>query len=109
MSGIASMSSRNTSLLGSELYHAHRDAINRRTDRMFALLMAIQWVFGIVAALVISPRTWAGAASQIHPHVWTAIFLGGVIAAPPILLALYKPGHSLTRYVISIAQMLFSA
>ena len=37
------------------LFHDQRDRIAKSTDRMFALLMAIQWVAGIVAALVVSP------------------------------------------------------
>src|SRR5205814_10316677 len=74
-----------------------------------AFLMGVQWVFGIVAALIISPRTWAGMGSQVHPHVWAAVILGGILSTPPILLAVFLPGRALTRYVISIAQMLWSA
>lgn len=95
--------------LASELYDAHRQAIYRRTDRMFAVLMAVQWVFGIIAAAIISPLTWVGTNSQVHPHLWSAIFVGGIISAPPILLALFKPGQTITRYTISVAQMLTSA
>ena len=50
-----------------KLYQAHRQGVYRRTDRMFALLMAMQWLFGIAAAVFVSPRTWAGTASQVHP------------------------------------------
>src|SRR4051812_31030734 len=94
--------------LASELYRAHKRSIWRRTDRLFAVLMAIQWVFGIVAAAWISPRTWAGASSSVHPHVWAAAVLGGLISALPIALAIAMPGHAVTRYVISTAQMLWS-
>ncbi|HEY7118296.1 MAG TPA: response regulator [Tepidisphaeraceae bacterium] len=92
-----------------QLFDAHRRSIYRRTDRVFAFLMAVQWVFGIVAAVFISPRTWAGNTSHVHPHVWAAVFLGGTISALPIFLALVKPGHAITRYVISVTQMLWSA
>ena len=57
----------------------------------------------------ISPRTWAGTASAIHPHVLAAIFLGGLISIPPALLAILRPGRSSTRYTISAAQALTSA
>ena len=40
---------------------------------------------------------------------WAAVFLGGAISSFPILLALLKPGRAPTRYVISVAQMLWSA
>jgi signal transduction histidine kinase/CheY-like chemotaxis protein/HPt (histidine-containing phosphotransfer) domain-containing protein len=91
------------------LYKAHRQSVYRRTDRVFALLMVVQWVFGIIAAVFISPRTWAGTSSHIHPHVWAAVLLGGAISLFPIILAILKPGCALTRYVISISQMLWSA
>ncbi|MGC4006785.1 MAG: hypothetical protein QM811_28125 [Pirellulales bacterium] len=45
------------------------------TDRVFALLMCIQWVAGVATALTISPRTWIGDAAQVHLHVWAAVFL----------------------------------
>jgi signal transduction histidine kinase/DNA-binding response OmpR family regulator len=98
-----------TASRATELYNTHRQAIYRRTDRVFALLMVAQWLFGIIAALIISPRTWVGASSHLHPHVWAAVFLGGGISALPIFLAVVKPGHAITRYTISVTQMLWSA
>jgi two-component system cell cycle sensor histidine kinase/response regulator CckA len=91
------------------LFAEHQQKIYRDTDRLFAVLMTVQWVAGIVAALWISPRTWIGTVSQTHQHVWAAIFLGGMISLPPVLLALYKPGQSLTRYSIATGQILMSA
>ncbi len=98
-----------TAARATQLYDLHRLAIYRRTDRVFAILMGLQWVFGIVAAIFISPQTWAGTESHIHPHVWAAVILGGAISALPITLAMVKPGHAVTRYVISVTQMLWSA
>ena len=95
--------------LADRLYQAHRQNIYSRTDRVFAILMGAQWVFGIIAAVVISPRTWTGTTSHLHPHVWAAIFLGGSLSSLPIFLAVVKPGHVVTRYVISVSQMLWSA
>jgi diguanylate cyclase (GGDEF)-like protein len=91
------------------LFTEHWRAICERTDRMFACLMAIQWLAGIAAALWISPRTWAGPYNQIHIHVWAAVFLGGTISLFPIVLALLRPGETSTRYVIATAQMLMSS
>jgi signal transduction histidine kinase/DNA-binding response OmpR family regulator len=79
------------------------------TDRMFAGLLAFQFIAGIVAALVISPRAWSGAMSTTHPHVWAAFGLGGTIAVFPIALTFWRPGMASTRYAIAIAQMLQSA
>jgi signal transduction histidine kinase len=83
--------------------------VHCRTDRMFARLMVFQWVAGILAALIISPQTWIGAASQVHVHVWAAIFLGGVISGFPVFLVFSRPGHVMTRHTIAVAQMLTSA
>jgi two-component system sensor histidine kinase/response regulator len=91
------------------LWHESQQRLYRHTDRIFAGLMAFQWVAGIVAALVISPRAWAGQASTIHLHVWAALLLGGLITAFPVLLALFRPGHTSTRYAIAVGQMLMSA
>src|SRR3954467_6640871 len=92
-----------------DLFAQHRRSIFKRTDRMFAALMAVQWLAGIAAALWISPKTWAGSYSQTHIHVWAAVFLGGVISLFPISLALLRPGENSTRYVIATSQMLMSS
>ena len=91
-----------------EVFQQHRQQVFKRTDRWFARLMLFQWLAGIVIAVVVSPRTWAGQSSSIHLHVWAAIFLGGAIASFPIVLALTQPGKAVTRFTVAIAQMLFS-
>jgi methyl-accepting chemotaxis protein len=63
------------------LFQGHLHAAAVRVDRMFAALMAVQWVAGIVAALLVTPRTWAGPRSAAHPHVLDAVVLGAAIAA----------------------------
>jgi len=79
------------------------------TDRLFAKLMVMQWLGGIVIAVWISPMAWSG--STILPlwHVWAAICLGGAISAAPVLLAWRQPGRIVTRHVIAVAQILTSA
>jgi signal transduction histidine kinase len=91
------------------LFDEHKNKIYRETDRLFVGLMLFQWLAGILIALVVSPLTWLGSNHQIHIHVWAAVFLGGGIALFPILLGIFIPGHFLTRNVIAVAQMLFSA
>ncbi|PQO47844.1 ATP-binding protein [Blastopirellula marina] len=92
-----------------ELLEEHRDAIYRRTDRMFAWLMLSQWIAGLFIALWISPRTWAGLNSYTHPHVWAALVLGGLICSLPVLLAWQLPGKPITRQTIAVGQALASA
>src|SRR5882757_4615789 len=92
-----------------ELFNEHQTDICKRTDHMFAVLMTLQWIGGIVAASWISPRAWIGTTSQVHMHVWAALFLGGAISSLPILLAITRPGRASTRYTIGVAQMLMGA
>jgi two-component system, sensor histidine kinase and response regulator len=91
------------------LFHESRNKNYQRIDRLFAGLMCFQWVAGIIAALVISPRAWAGGVNHVHIHVWAAIFLGGIITVFPVSLAILRPGQVLTRHTIAVAQMLMSA
>ncbi len=90
------------------LFQEHRDRIFRRTDRLFAFLLGLEWLGGIAVALLVSPRAWAGSFSQVHVHVWAALALGGLIGVFPIVLALNRPGTILTRHTIAVAQMLFA-
>src|SRR5215210_4761840 len=92
-----------------EIFNEHQQKICQSTDRMFALLMAVQWLAGIAAAYWITPRTWAGTTSQTHLHVWAALFLGGAISSLPIALALTRPGRTSTRHTVAVGQMLMGA
>jgi PAS domain S-box-containing protein len=89
-------------------FRDHHDRIVRRTDRLFAGLLAAEWVGGIIVALVISPLAWEGRSGPAYNHLWTAVLLGGAIAALPITLALTRPAGHLTRHAIAIGQMLFA-
>jgi signal transduction histidine kinase len=76
---------------------------------VFAQLMTVQWSAGILFALWVSPRAWAGTASSINIHVYAAVFLGGAITFFPVLLVFLKPGAVITRQTIGVAQMLMGA
>jgi two-component system, sensor histidine kinase and response regulator len=92
-----------------EIFDGLQQRVFIQTDRLFAVLMAAQWLFGVGIAYWVSPRTWAGTTSQPHIHIWAAVFLGGAIAGFPIAMALMRPGRRLTRYSIAVGQMLTSA
>jgi signal transduction histidine kinase len=92
-----------------DLFAQHQRDIHKRTDRMFAGLMAFQWIAGIVFALWVSPLAWYGTVSRTHVHVWAAIFLGGAICLFPAILGLLRPGETSTRYTIGVAQMMMGA
>jgi hypothetical protein len=92
-----------------ELFAEQRQRVFVRVDRMFMGLMAGQWIFGILVAFFFSPYAWEGKERTVHPHVWIAIFLGGALSLFPILLAWKRPGWIVTRHVIAVSQMLWSA
>jgi len=81
----------------------------RRTDRLFVWLFLFQWLAGIVVSIWLSPLTWEGDSSAVHPHVWAAVILGGLIAALPVHYGLTRPGEKITRHVIAVAQALAGA
>jgi signal transduction histidine kinase/ActR/RegA family two-component response regulator len=87
----------------------HQDRIYTQTSHLFAILMLVQWAAGVAAAVWLSPRTWAGAESRVHLHVWLAIFLGGAITSLPVFLALTRPAQVVTRHAVAVGQMLMSA
>ena len=91
------------------LFQEHQRKIIHQTSHLFAYLMIAQWVGGIVAALVITPHTWAGTTSTVHLHVWAALVLGATISSLPVFLAFTRPCHTSTRHVVAVAQMLTSA
>ncbi len=91
-------------LLESSLRH-----LTIRVDRSFAVLMPIQWIAGIAAALWLTPLTWSGIESQWHPHLFAALLLGGLVTAYPVYLSLRFPGATLTRHAIAFGQMCMGA
>jgi signal transduction histidine kinase/ActR/RegA family two-component response regulator len=92
-----------------ELFEQQRQEAFRNTDKLFGRLMLFQWAAGILIAICVSPRTWTGQSSQIHAHVWAAVFLGGAISIFPIWLTHAWPGRVFTRHTVAVAQMLMSA
>ena len=92
-----------------QLAHEADLEVYRRTDRMFAGLLAFQWIAGIAVAKWLSPLTWNGSESRPHVHLWAASVLGGLIVALPIWLAFARAGSVITRHVIAVAQVLASA
>src|SRR5882762_2050948 len=105
----AVLSERLKSLTPDEHYSAYEQKVYRRTDRLFFVLMAVQWLVGILFASIISPRAWSGATSSMHPHIYAAVLLGGLFCFFPMLLIWRLPGQALTRQVVAIGQVGFSS
>jgi hypothetical protein len=109
LSGIMRGPGDNSADRADALYREQLQTRRASADRMFAVLMVVQWAFAIVLALLVSPYAWAGKTREFHPHLLAAVFMGGGIAIFPVLLALYRPGWIVTRHVMVASQMLWSA
>src|SRR6266446_282351 len=68
------------------LFTNYERRIHEQADWLFGWLLIGQWIAALFLALVVSPRTWVGPSSFVHIHVWTALFLGGLLALPSVIL-----------------------
>ncbi len=92
-----------------ELFHEQQQILLQRTDRLFGMLLVLQWVAAVALALWISPRAWAGTDSAAHPHLLAAVILGSIVVSFPLWLVAMRPGRRITRHAVAIAQMLMGA
>ena len=90
------------------LFNEHRKKLYLQTDKLFVVLLLIEWVVAIIASLVITPLAWEGSKHYLHIHVIMAVVAGGALSLFPAALVFARPGTSATRHVIAISQMLFS-
>jgi two-component system, NtrC family, sensor histidine kinase HydH len=106
---LASSAQNKTAARAAAIFEERRGQVLKRVDKMFLVLMIVQWVAAILVALFVSPYGWEGKTKAIHIHVYIAVFLGGALSLFPIALAILRPGSTLTRHVIAASQMLWSA
>jgi PAS domain S-box-containing protein len=92
-----------------EIFDERRRKHHCKTDRNFSVLMICQWVAALFYTLLVSPRTWDGDSSTLHPHVWLVLFFGGAVTGLPVALAYMMPGSIGTRHVIAVSQALMSS
>jgi diguanylate cyclase (GGDEF)-like protein len=108
---MAMTSATQTPLIGdrsAELLREHQQLIWTRTDRLFAGLLAFEWVAAICVVLINSLRSFTGPVSTIHSEVLNATCLGAAIVVLPVALAVLMPGRAITRQLIAIAQLCMS-
>ena len=92
-----------------EIYGRQLDQGYRAIDRLFAVLLPLQWLAAVLVAWLVSPYTWVGEQSWVHAHVWAALFLGGLTVSLPVALIALRSGRESTRLVIGVAQMLLGS
>ncbi len=91
------------------LFDENLKSVHERRDHLFAHLMVVQWLFGIMLALICSPHSYVGRLHSLHVHVYYAVFVGAVLSGVPICLILFRPGWVGTRHTVAVAQALWSA
>lgn len=99
----------NTAARAAELRDDQLKLRRAKVDRMFAVLLVVQYGAGIIGAPAVSPYAWDGKERILHMHVWVAILAGAGITLLPVMLAIFRPGTVMTRHVIAASQMLSSA
>lgn len=92
-----------------EIFDSVLQSIWSATDKLFIPVLVIQWLAAMAISIWYSPRSWVGTSSFIHPHVWEATVLGGVMISLPCFLAAQFPSTLRTRLVIATAQAMLSA
>ncbi len=92
-----------------QLFRSRLQEVYTRRDQLFVPLMLLQWAFAIGISAWTTPYTYEGINATLHPHVLLAIFLGGALSLPPVILARMRPGWVGTRHVVAFAQMSWSA
>ncbi len=80
----------------------------RQIDRMFACLMLLQLVAGVLIAMIITPSTWQGQERSTHIHVIAAVTIGGLAALMPIYMIWKHSGKQVTRNIVGASQVIFS-
>ncbi len=80
-----------------------------RTDRLFLVLLPLQWVVALATALWLTPLTWVGTEGTLHLHVWVTLLFGALVTPLPVWLIIREPGRVSTRMAVGVAQVCWSA
>ncbi|MBC7997609.1 MAG: PAS domain S-box protein [Leptolyngbya sp.] len=91
-----------------QLFEEQKTQLFKRTDRLFVSLLIVEWLCLVLVAAIVSPRTWVGTSSYIHPHIWTAIVVGALTVSLPVILVKMRTGATITRHMIAVAQMVLA-
>ncbi len=89
-----------------EFFRQQKQINYKATDRMFAWLIAFEWLAAMAAASLIAPTQ-----DQLKEIPQWRLFqmaagLSGLVYLVPLTLAIFHPGKAYTRHVIAIGQML---
>ena len=94
--------------LGKLILRSNLGELYQSTDRLFVVLLAMQWALAISISVFLEPYSWSGRVRTINTHLEMAIVLGGFLTIFPIWLLRHRSGTSLARYVVAITQGFWS-
>lgn len=83
-------------------FHKEQEKVYRKVDRLFAVLMPLQFV------AIISVIFFVNSSETFSSQLWLTVFLGGIITLVPTFLALRYSGKIFTRNIIAVSQILVS-
>ncbi len=83
--------------------------ICRGADRVFAGILAGLWGLNVAVALLTAPTTWNGGEASVNTHVVAAVGVGACLALPGVLLAAFRAGAPLTRFVVAASLALLGS
>lgn len=91
-----------------EIFDGHMAEVRQETDRLFVWLLSFQWFTAILITVLLTPYTWVGSESSVHPHVYLTVFFGGFLSLFPIIKILKDPGKIENGYIVCISQLIYT-
>lgn len=91
-----------------EIFKQNYILYSRKADHLFATLFIFQLILAVVLAVWFTPKTWIGQDSQVHWHIYLAVYIATITALYPIYLGFLKAGKYSNRFVMAAAQMIYS-
>ena len=91
-----------------QFYRSERATLARRKDRMFAVLLVMEWLAGIALAAWSVRHTPIAHLGPVSVEMVAAAVLGGLFAGGPLICIFRRSYWPFTRHVVAVGQMLFS-
>ncbi len=91
-----------------QLYQLHHYDVCKQTDRLFSILLPIQWVAALACSIFVSPHLWVSDPLMVEHSFHAAFIIGGIITLIPLICLIAKPGALFNRYIVASCQMLMS-
>jgi len=92
-----------------KIFKSHLEKIYCQADVLFGGLLITEWIASILIAMLWTPKIWSGTISDIHLHVYLAVWLGLATISLPMFFIIRLPGKPITRHIVAVAQMIMTS